>query len=203
MEVDGYSDPRDESGYSAEDVLSLGYLSSPERLALLADTPRLDELDLDGFDAIVVCGGQAPMFQFRDNEELQAAIARFFEAEKVTAALCHGTSALVDVKLSDGSYLIAGRTVTGFANVEEDAANEAAGVKVMPWRIEDAMRERGANPGRPLEAVRGPRRAADHRPAAVLGPQGRRARDRGAGPLTCARACRGSSPRCSFPACWS
>lgn len=190
VEVDGYSDPRDESGYSAEDVLSRGYLSSPERLALLADTPRLDELVLDGFDAIVVCGGQAPMFQFRDNEELQAAIARFFEAEKVTAALCHGTSALVDVKLSDGSYLIAGRTVTGFANVEEDAANEAAGVKVMPWRIEDAMRERGANYIQDglwkRFAVRGSRRAADHRPAAVLGPQGRRARDRGAGTLTCA-----------------
>lgn len=145
VDIDAYSDPRDESQYSAEDVLSLGYLSSPERMAELDDTPKLSDLDVDGFDAIVVCGGQAPMFGFRENEDLKAAIARFYEAEKPTAALCHGTSALVDVRLSDGSYLIEGRTVTGFANVEEDFANEAAGVQVMPWRIEDAMRERGAN----------------------------------------------------------
>lgn len=145
VQVDAYSDPRDESGYSAEDVLSLGYLSSPERMAALAGTARLDDVELDDFDAIVVCGGQAPMFGFRENEALKAAIARFYEAEKVTAALCHGTAALVDVRLSDGSYLVEGRTVTGFANVEEDEANAAAGVQVMPWRIEDALRERGAN----------------------------------------------------------
>jgi putative intracellular protease/amidase len=85
------------------------------------------------------------MFSFRDNDDLKAAIARFYEAEKPTAALCHGVSALVDVTLSDGSYLVEGRTMTGFANVEEQAADEAVGTRIMPWRIEDALRERGAN----------------------------------------------------------
>jgi putative intracellular protease/amidase len=145
VEVDGWSDPRDPSGYSAEDVLSLGYLSSEDTAALLRDTPRLSDLDLDDYDALVVCGGQSPMFSFRDDEALKAAIARFYDAEKPTAALCHGVSALVDVTLSDGSYLVEGRTVTGFANVEEGAADEAAGTTVMPWHIEDALRERGAN----------------------------------------------------------
>ncbi len=145
VEIDALSDPRDPSRYSAEDVLSLGYLSSEEQMARLRDTARLSELDLDGFDAIVVCGGQAPMFTFRDNASLKAAIARFYEAEKPTAALCHGVSALVDVRLSDGSWLVEGRTLTGFANVEEDAADAAVGTKVMPWRLEDALRERRAN----------------------------------------------------------
>jgi putative intracellular protease/amidase len=145
VEIDGWSDPRDPSRYSAEDVLSLGYLSSEDAAALLRDTPRLADLDLDGYDAIVVCGGQGPMFSFRDNDDLKSAIAHFYEAEKPTAALCHGVSALVDVKLGDGSYLVEGRTVTGFANVEERAADEAAGTTVMPWHIEDALRERGAN----------------------------------------------------------
>ncbi|MGH2824814.1 MAG: hypothetical protein ACRDLY_17700, partial [Thermoleophilaceae bacterium] len=54
VEVDGLSDPRDPSGYSAEDVLSLGYLSSGKHTALLKDTPRLSELDLDDYNAIVV-----------------------------------------------------------------------------------------------------------------------------------------------------
>lgn len=145
VEIDGLSDPRDPSGYSAEDVLSLGYLSSAAHAALLSDTARLSALDPGDYDAIVVCGGQSPMFTFRDNGDLKAAVARFYEAEKPTAALCHGVSALVDVRLSDGSYLVAGRTVTGFANVEEDAADEVAGTKVMPWHVEDALRERGAN----------------------------------------------------------
>src|ERR671924_1146549 len=41
--------------------------------------------------------------------------------------------------------LVEGRTVTGFANIEEAAADEAVGTKVMPWHIEDALRARGAN----------------------------------------------------------
>jgi putative intracellular protease/amidase len=58
---------------------------------------------------------------------------------------CHGTAALVDVKLSDGSYLVEGKTVTGFANVEEDYGDAFVGQRIMPWRVEDALRERGAN----------------------------------------------------------
>lgn len=145
VEVDAWSDPRDPSRYSAEDVLSLGYLTSDDAMARLRDTACLADVDTDDFDAIVVCGGQGPMFSFRDNDDLKAALARFYEAEKPVAALCHGVSALVDVELSDGSYLVDGRTVTGFANVEERAADEAAGTTVMPWHIEDALRERGAN----------------------------------------------------------
>jgi putative intracellular protease/amidase len=145
VELDAMSDPRDESRYSADDVLSLGFLSSPELMTALEDTPALGDLDLESFDAIVVCGGQSPMFTFRDDAGLQTALARFYESGRATAALCHGTAALVDARLSDGSYLVAGRTVTGFANVEEEAADAAVGTKVMPWHIEDALRERGAN----------------------------------------------------------
>jgi putative intracellular protease/amidase len=76
---------------------------------------------------------------------LQETIRGFYEAEKPTAALCHGVSALVDVRLSDGSYLLEGKTVTGFSNGEEDVADELVGRQVMPWRIEEAARERGAN----------------------------------------------------------
>ncbi len=63
----------------------------------------------------------------------------------MVAAYCHGVSALVDLRLSDGSYLVSGRTVTGFSNVEEDYGNAATGVEIMPWRLEDVLRERGAN----------------------------------------------------------
>jgi putative intracellular protease/amidase len=145
VQIDAMSDPRDESRYSAEDVLSRGFLEDPDLTALLEDTPRVADLDLDAYDAIVVCGGQGPMYQFRRHADLQRAITAFFEAGKPTAALCHGVAGLIDARLSDGGSLIEGRTMTGFANVEEDAANEAVGRTVQPWRIEDAARERGAN----------------------------------------------------------
>jgi len=145
VEIDFLSDPDDASGYSREDVLSRGFLKTPELVAMFEDTPRLGDLELDEFDAIVVCGGQGPMYQFRGHPDLQRAIAHFYEAEKPTAAMCHGVASLVDVRLSDGSYLIDGKTITGFADVEEEAADQAAGKQVQPWRIEDAATERGAN----------------------------------------------------------
>jgi putative intracellular protease/amidase len=142
---DAYSDPRDESKWASEDLITMGFVNTPECMALLEDTPRLADLDWDGYDALMVAGGQAPMFSFREDSDLKRAIAHFYEAERPTAAYCHGTAALVDVKLSDGSYLVAGKTVTGFANVEEDYGDAFVGQQVMPWRVEDALRERGAN----------------------------------------------------------
>lgn len=143
--MDAWSDPRDESRYSRDDLLTMGFVNMPELWALVEDTPKLADLDLDGFDAIVVVGGQGPMFTFRDNADLKHALRVFYESNRVTAALCHGVSALMDVQIADGSYLIAGKTMTGFANVEEEYADAYVGKQVMPWRIEDAAKERGAN----------------------------------------------------------
>ncbi len=145
VELDSLSDPRDPSKWSSEDLITMGFLNTPDLAVLLEDTPKLSDLDLDEFDAIMVAGGQSPMFTFREDEDLQGAIRAFYEAEKPTAAYCHGTAALVDLKLSDGSYLVAGKTITGFSNVEEEFSDRFVGQKVMPWRVEDALKERGAN----------------------------------------------------------
>jgi putative intracellular protease/amidase len=145
VELDALSDPRDESRWSADDLISMGALNTPEIVALLERTPKLADLDLDEYDALVVCGGQGPMFQFRDHEDLKGAIRASYEAEKPTAALCHGVCALLDVELSDGSRLIDGKTITGFANVEEDFGDAAVGQRIMPFRIEDEARKLGAN----------------------------------------------------------
>ena len=68
VEMDSLSDPRDESKWSAEDLVTMGFVNTPELMELLDDTPRLADLDLDQFDAIMVAGGQSPMFTFRENE---------------------------------------------------------------------------------------------------------------------------------------
>jgi putative intracellular protease/amidase len=145
VELDSLSDPRDESRWSAEDLITMGFLNTPELAHLLEDTPKLSDLDLDAYDAIMVAGGQAPMFSFRDNEDVHDALRYFYESEKPTCIYCHGTAALVDLRLSDGTYLVEGKTVTGFANVEEDFSDTFVGQKVMPFRLEDELKQRGAN----------------------------------------------------------
>jgi putative intracellular protease/amidase len=145
VEADALSDPRDDSKWSSEDLISRGFLTTPELVAMLEDTPALADLDLDQFDAIMVAGGQAPMFSYREDRRVGDAIRAFYEAEKPVAVYCHGVAALVDLTLSDGSYLVEGKTVTGFSDIEEDFSDEAAGVQIMPWRLEPALKERGAN----------------------------------------------------------
>jgi len=151
--ADAMSDPRDASGYSASDLISLGFLSTPKLAALLEDTPAVNTIDVGSFDAIVVAGGQAPMFTFERATALHAKFVEFFEAGRIACALCHGVAILRYAKLSNGEYLAKGRTVTGFANVEEDFADQAVwslgllprDQHVMPWRIEDELRALGAN----------------------------------------------------------
>ncbi len=152
-EADAMSDPRDPSGYSEADLISMGFLSTPRLAALIEDTKSVAQLDVANFDAIVVAGGQAPMFNFEHATQLQDKFVAFYEVGKVAAALCHGVSILKFAMLSDGTPLAKGKTVTGFANVEEDFANNAVwemgamprDTHLMPWRIEDALKELGAN----------------------------------------------------------
>lgn len=134
---DGYSDPRDDSGYSAEDILSLGFLSSSVHAALVQGTPSLAEVDPTGYDAVLFIGGQGPMVTFAGSSAVQAAAAGVYEAGRVLAVICHGTCLLLETRLSTGELLVTGRTWTGFANSEEDFADSFVGQPLQPFRIED------------------------------------------------------------------
>jgi putative intracellular protease/amidase len=152
-EADGMSDPRDPSGYSASDLISLGFIHTPKLAAMVEKTKPVSELAVARFDAIVVAGGQAPMFTMEKATTLHQKFADFYESGKIAAALCHGSAILRYAKLKDGTYLAKGKTVTGFANVEEDFADNAVwslgflpkDKHVMPWRIEDELHKLGAN----------------------------------------------------------
>lgn len=152
-EADAASDPEDASQWQADDVISRGYKHDPAFTALLTDTKPVDAIELEDFDALVVAGGQSPMFTFEGATNLQRKFVEFYEAGKVVVALCHGCAILRYATLSSGEPLVKGKTVTGFANIEEDFADAAMvswgvlkpGEHVMPWRIEDALKELGAN----------------------------------------------------------
>lgn len=145
IKVDGYSDPRHESGYSAYDYISLGFLESPTYAPLLQNTAKLDEVSASDFDTVLVVGGQSPMFTFRDNAKLKSLIGEFYEAGKPTAALCHGVSALMDVMLSDGSRLIEGKRITGFSLAEDKFSEKEVGAQIFDWYIEEDAKALGAN----------------------------------------------------------
>ena len=152
-EADAMSDPRDASGYSSSDLISMGFIATERLAGLVRDTKPVSALDVAAFDAIVVAGGQAPMFTFEQETELQRKFVEFYESGKVAAALCHGTAILRFATLSNGEPLARGTTATGFANVEEDFADHAVWEMgalsrdrhVMPWRIEDELKKLGAN----------------------------------------------------------
>jgi putative intracellular protease/amidase len=152
-EADAMSDPRDTSQYSATDLISMGFIATPKLAALVENTRKVEDIDNDRFDALIVAGGQAPMFTYDRAFNLQAKFVEFYEAGKVTAALCHGVALLRYTKLSNGEFLAKGKTITGFANVEEDFADNAVwelgmlsrDKHIMPWRIENEMKKIGAN----------------------------------------------------------
>lgn len=144
--ADGYSDPEDASGYSAADVLSLGFKKSPSHAAMLRGTKSISEVDLASYDAIFLAGGQSPMVTMIDDAALHAFVARAYEAGKVVAIVCHGTCVLLKTRLSNGEMLVKGKTWTGFANSEEAFADSFVGKRIQPfWIEEEARKMEGTN----------------------------------------------------------
>ena len=141
LQADGYSDPEDASGYSAHDVLSLGFKKSATHAALLENTKSIDGVKVSEYDALFVTGGQSPMVTFRGDAKLQKLVADFYEAGKITALVCHGTCLLLETKLPNGKLLVEGKTWTGFANSEERFADGFVGKRIQPFWIEDEARK--------------------------------------------------------------
>lgn len=141
LEFDGYSDPEDASGYSADDLLSLGWKYSKKHMELLANTPKLSSVKASDYKAIFLVGGQSPMFTFRNNKELADFVANFHATGKPTALVCHSTCVLLDAKDKNGKYLVEGKTWTGFANAEEQFADNFVGKRIQPFWIEDEAKK--------------------------------------------------------------
>ena len=114
----------------------------PAKMALLDNTATPEEINSADYDAIYFTGGHAVMFDFPGSVGLQAITREIFERGGVVGAVCHGYCGLLDTKLSDGSYLVAGRDLTGFSWREEVLARVD---KLVPYDVEQRMKERGAN----------------------------------------------------------
>lgn len=141
LQLDSFSDPRDASGYSEHDLISMGFLSTPKLAVMLENTKSIAEVKIADYDALFLAGGQSPMVTFVNDEKLHKFVADFYEAGKVVAIVCHGTCVLLKVKLSNGKLLVDGKTWTGFANSEEQFADSFVGKRIQPFWIEEEARK--------------------------------------------------------------
>jgi len=123
------------------DASARAWLEHPDRMALLAHTLRPDEIDPSRFDAIYFTGGHAVMWDFPDDAGLQELARAIWEQGGIVASVCHGYCGLLNIKLADGTLLVSGKRVTGFAWSEEVVAGVAGKV---PYSAEAEMKRRGA-----------------------------------------------------------
>jgi putative intracellular protease/amidase len=107
----------------------------------LANTPTPDLIDPADYRVILFAGGHGTMWDFPDCTALHAIASAIYENGGVVAAVCHGPAALVNLTLSDGSYLVDGKRVSAFTNDEEAAVGLSDAV---PFALESKLIERGA-----------------------------------------------------------
>ncbi|OQW51899.1 MAG: hypothetical protein A4S09_09535 [Proteobacteria bacterium SG_bin7] len=132
--------PLDPNSKNEKDAVISKLMADSKFNSKLKNTLKLSSLDLDKYKAIVFAGGHGTMWDFSEGD-VPTAIRKVYENNGVVAAICHGPASLVNVKLSNGTYLVSGKKVTGFSNAEEEAAQLT---KVMPFLLETALVDRKA-----------------------------------------------------------
>lgn len=110
-------------------------------MKLLDNTLKVSDGDVSAYDALYMTGGHGVMFDFPKSAALADLAAMFYESRKIVSAVCHGPSGLLEAKLSNGSYLIKNKDVTGFSWKEEVVAKRD---QVVPFNLEEELQKRGA-----------------------------------------------------------
>jgi putative intracellular protease/amidase len=106
----------------------------------LANTARLADMSVDGFDAVFYPGGHGPLWDLYSDSNSIALIEGFLAAGKPVAAVCHAPAVLLKASAPNGEPLVKGRNVTGFSNSEEAAVQLT---DVVPYLLEDQLVELG------------------------------------------------------------
>lgn len=123
------------------DPVNKHYWADADFRHAIANTLPIDEIDPARYAAIFFAGGHGTMWDFPDNAAAQNAIRSIYEAGGIVSAVCHGPAALVNARLTDGSYLVAGKNVAAFTDAEEE---EVQSTHVVPFLLETTLKQRGA-----------------------------------------------------------
>jgi putative intracellular protease/amidase len=103
-------------------------------------TQATKEIDSSKYSVIYFAGGHGTMWDFPEDESIQRLIKDVYESDGIVSAVCHGPSALVNVKLSNGKYLVDGKNINSFTDDEE---REVQKDSIVPFMLESKLRERG------------------------------------------------------------
>ncbi|WP_143462368.1 type 1 glutamine amidotransferase domain-containing protein [Levilactobacillus enshiensis] len=99
------------------------------------------EVNPADYQAIYYAGGHGVMWDFPDNQPLQAIAAQIYAQGGYVTAVCHGIAGLLNIETADGQYLIADQRVTGFTKAEEVLAGKRG---VVPFFNRVEAEKRGA-----------------------------------------------------------
>jgi len=126
--------------YAPKDPISKDFWLNADVQSRLRHTKAAADVNSEDYSVVFFAGGHGPMFDTPFNGDLQRLCREVYENGGVVSALCHGPAGLVNVKLSNGEFLLNGKQVTGFSNAEETAIGLT---KEIPFSLEDKLRERG------------------------------------------------------------
>ncbi|MCY1236385.1 Protein/nucleic acid deglycase HchA [compost metagenome] len=101
----------------------------------------LADVDLSGYDALVLPGGHGPMTDLYQDADLGRLLVAADTAGKIIAPFCHGPAGLLSATDDAGTFAFAGRRLTVFTNEEE--LNGGTGPNT-PWFVEDVLKDKGA-----------------------------------------------------------
>jgi len=107
---------------------------------VLSSTLKLAEVSAADFDAVFYPGGHGPLWDLAEDPSSIALIEAMLAAGKPVATVCHAPGVLRHPKTSDGTFVVQGKTVTGFTNSEEEAVGLT---KVVPFLVEDMLKQNG------------------------------------------------------------
>lgn len=128
-------------GIDLEDAANAHYWNNTDFQEKLHNTLKLEDVKSSDYSAIMYVGGHGTMWDFPDSPAVLAITREMYEKGQIVAAVCHGPSALVNVKLSNGKYLVEGKKVAAFTDSEERAVGLA---DTVPFLLETTLKARGA-----------------------------------------------------------
>jgi putative intracellular protease/amidase len=73
------------------------------------------------YGAIYYAGGHGTMWDFPENKAIADIATKIYENNGIIGAVCHGPAGLVNIRLSNGKYLVEGKKLNAFTNEEEVA----------------------------------------------------------------------------------
>jgi putative intracellular protease/amidase len=133
--------PVDPDGFDLKDPVNAAFWHDATLRGAVENTKTPSQVRAEDYAAIFYAGGHGTLWDFPDNRELARLAAQIYERGGVVGAVCHGPAGLVNVKLADGRYLVAGKDVAAFTNDEERAVELH---EVIPFFLADRLVERGA-----------------------------------------------------------